>query len=48
MSVVAHLGSVELCVTDGIKKGVDSDWIRSAACSLHCQGTEDVRVVTRD
>jgi hypothetical protein len=34
MSVVAPLGSVELCVTDGIKKGVDCNWIRSAACVM--------------
>ena len=49
MSTVAHLESVELYVTDGIKKGVDFDWIRSAGCSLHYQGIEDgiVRDVTR-
>ena len=49
MSMVAHLESVELCVTDVIKKGVDFDWIRSAGCSLHYEGTEDriVRGVTR-
>ena len=29
MSIVAHLESVKLYVTDGIKKGVDFDWIRS-------------------
>jgi len=37
--------SVELCVIDAIKKGVDFDWIRSAGCSLHRQGI--VRGVTR-
>lgn len=49
MSVVAHLESVELYVTDAIKKGVDFDWIRSAGCSLHYQGIEDgiVRGVSR-
>ena len=41
MSKVAHLESVELYVTDDIKKGVDFDWIRSAGCSFHCQGVED-------
>ena len=41
MSMVAHLESVELYVTDAIKKGVDFDWIRSAGCSLHYQGIED-------
>ena len=48
MSMVAHLESVELCVTDAIKKGVDFDWIRSAG-SLHYLGIEDgiVRGVTR-
>ena len=36
---------MELYVTDAIKKV----WIRSAGCSLHCQGIEDgiVRGVTR-
>ena len=49
LSMVAHLESVELYVTDAIKKGVEFDWIRSACCSLHCQGIEDgiVRRVTR-
>jgi hypothetical protein len=49
MSMVAHFDSVELCVTDAIKKGVDFDWVRSAGCSLHYQGIEDgiVRGVTR-
>ena len=49
MSVVGHLESVELYVTDAIKKGVDFDWIRSAGCSLHYQGIEDgiVTGVTR-
>jgi len=49
MSMVAHLESVELYVTDAIKKGVDFDWIRSAGCSLHYQGIEDgiVKGVTR-
>jgi hypothetical protein len=28
-------------VADAIQKGVDFDWIRSAGCSLHCQGIED-------
>ena len=41
MSMVAHLDSVELYVTDAIKKGVVFDWIRSAGCSLHCQRNED-------
>ena len=41
MSLVAHLDSVELYVTDAIKKGVDFDWIRSASCSFHYQGIED-------
>jgi len=41
LSKVAHLESVELFVTNDIKKGVDCDWIRSACCSLHCQGVED-------
>jgi hypothetical protein len=47
--VVANLESVELYVTDAIKKGVDFDWIRSAGFSLHYQGIEDgiVRGVTR-
>ena len=40
MSIVAHLESVELYVTDAIKKGVDFDGIRSACCSLHYQGIE--------
>ena len=49
MPMVAHLESVELYVTDAIKKGVDFDWIRSAGCSLHYQEIEDgiVRGVTR-
>ena len=49
MSVMAHLESVELYVTDAIKKGVDFDWTRSAGCSLHYLGIEDgiVRGVTR-
>ena len=49
LSILAHLESVELYVTDDIKKGVDFDWIRSAGCSLHYQGIEDgiVRGVTR-
>ena len=49
MSMVAHLESVELYVTDAIKKGVDFDWIRSSGCSLHYQEIEDgiVRGVTR-
>jgi hypothetical protein len=49
MSKVAHLESVELYVTDAIKKGVDFDWIRSAGCSLYYQGIEDgiERGVTR-
>ena len=49
MSLVAHLESVELYVTDAIEKGVDFDWIRSAGCSLHYQGIEDgiVRGVTK-
>jgi len=38
MSMVAHLESVELYVTDAIKKGVDFDWIRSVGCSLHYHG----------
>ena len=41
MSMVGHLESVELYVTDAIKKGVDFEWIRSAGCSLHYQGIED-------
>ena len=41
MSMVAHLESVELYVTDAIKKGVGFDWIRSAGFSLHYQGIED-------
>ena len=49
MSRVAHLESVELYVTDAIKKGVDFDWIRSVGCSFHYRGIEDgiVRGVTR-
>jgi hypothetical protein len=49
MSMVAHLDSIELHVTDAINKGVDFDWIRSAGCSLHHQGIADgiVRGVTR-
>jgi hypothetical protein len=49
MSVVAHFDSVELYVTDAIKKGVDFGWIRSAGCSLNYQGIEEgiVRNVTR-
>jgi hypothetical protein len=41
--------SVDLYVTDAVKKGVDFDWIRSADSSFHCQGRENgiVRVVTR-
>jgi hypothetical protein len=48
MSMVAHFDSVELYVTDAVKKGVDCEWIRSAGCSLHYQRIEDgiVRVVT--
>jgi hypothetical protein len=44
-----QLDSVELYVTDAIKKGVDFDWIRSAGCSFHHEGIEDgiVRGVTR-
>ena len=47
--VVCSQQSVELYVTDAIKKGVDFVWIRSAGCSLHCQGIEDgiVTGVTR-
>jgi len=41
MSMVAHLDSVELYVTDAIMKLVGFDWIRSAGCSLHYQGLED-------
>jgi hypothetical protein len=41
MSKVAHLESVKLYVTDDMKKGVDFDLIRSAGCSLHCQGAEN-------
>jgi len=41
MSMVAHLESVELYVTDAIKNCVDFDWIRSAGYSLHYQGIED-------
>jgi len=44
-SMVAHLESVELYVTDAIKKGVNFDWIRSAGWSLHYQGIED-RIVS--
>ena len=49
MSKVARLESVELYVTNAIKKGVDFDWIRSAGCSLHYQGKEEgiVSGVTR-
>ena len=49
MSLVGHLESVELYVRDAIKEGVDFDCIRSAGCSLHCQGIEDgiVTGVTR-
>jgi site-specific DNA-cytosine methylase len=49
MSMVTHLDSVELYVTDAIKKGDDFDWIRSAGCSFHYQGIEDgiVKGVTR-
>jgi len=50
MSMVADLKSVELYVTNAIKKGVDFDWIRSAGCFLDYQGIEDgiVRGVTND
>jgi hypothetical protein len=41
MSMVAHLDSIELHVTDAINMGVDYDWIRSAGCSLHYQGIVD-------
>jgi hypothetical protein len=41
MSMAAHFDSVELYVTDAIKKGIDFDWIRSAVCSLNYQGIED-------
>jgi len=49
MSLVVHLESVELYVRDAIKEGVYFDCIRSAGCSLHCQGIEDgiVTGVTR-
>ena len=49
MSKVAHLDSVELYVTDTLKKGIDFDCIRLLGCSFHYQGTEDgiVRGVTR-
>ena len=55
MSKVAHLESVELYVTNAIKKGTpffiafDFDWIKSTGCSVHYQGIEDgtVRGVTR-
>ena len=49
MSKVAHLETVELYVTDGIKKGVVFEWIRPADCFLHCQGVQDgiVRCVRR-
>ena len=41
ISKVGPLESVKLYVTDGIKKGVDFDWIRSPGCSCHYQVTED-------
>jgi len=49
MSMLAQLESVELYITDAIKKGVEFNWIRSAGYSLHYQGIEDgsVRGVTR-
>jgi len=39
--MVANLGSVELYVTNSIKKGLELHWIRSAGYSLHYQGIED-------
>jgi hypothetical protein len=41
MSKVGPLESVKLYVIDGIKKGVNFDWIRSAGCSCHYQAIED-------
>ena len=41
LHLVAHLESVELYVTNAIKKGADFDWIRSVGCSLHYQGKEE-------
>jgi len=45
MSMVAHLESVELYVTDARDKGVDFDRIRSAGCSLHYQEIRDGTVI---
>jgi hypothetical protein len=49
MAKVAHLSSVKQRITAAVKKSVDSDWMRSTACSLHYQGLVDgiVSGVTR-
>ena len=46
---VAHLDTVEPCITGAIKESVNFDWIRLNGCPLHHQNTEDeiVRRVTR-
>jgi len=46
---VAHLDTVESCITGAIKKSVNFDWIRLNGCPLHHQRIEDeiVRSVAR-
>jgi hypothetical protein len=34
---VAHLETVEYCITDAIKESVNFEWIRLTGCSLHYQ-----------
>ena len=49
ISEVAHLDTVESCITNAIKESVNFEWIRLTGCPLHHQRIEDeiVRSVTR-
>ena len=49
ISEVAHLDTVESCITDAVKESVNIEWIRLTGCPLHHQRIEDkiVRSVTR-
>jgi hypothetical protein len=46
---VAHLDTVEACITSAIKENVCFEWIRLTSCSVHHQRIEDeiMRCVTR-
>ena len=49
ISEVAHLDTVELCITNAIKESVKFEWMSLTGFPIHHQRTEDeiVRIVTR-